>query len=254
MTVEKNDVVDLKWLRDGKEDPHPRYVDYKREDLSGAHLLSDDELAFQISMMSTISDEQDMKLMLNSHRNGGDYISKGILVEVAKDRIRWLSRRVAVLEGRYPGKEAPKQETVSQLPKHKDAYIEAMNKARLERQIPLLLAFLGLDTNSTIDDVRASLTKFGLLHIDVLRVLIAIGSSLEKEYEKRWHFYVHLVKDFLKAGLYVPYWDDEYTVDQKLAKQSKPSLFIRKSRYFNTGEPYFIRSYIQINPASDLGA
>lgn len=108
-------VVDMQWLADGEKDPHPRYVEIGRDDLSGAHLLSDDQLANSLSMMSTIRDDEDTARMIESHRSGGDYISKSMLGEIGKDRIRWLSRRVAVLEGRYPGSTPAKKEVLEQL-------------------------------------------------------------------------------------------------------------------------------------------
>lgn len=101
-------VVDMQWLANGEQDPHPRYIKIGRDDLAGTHLLSDDELAYSLAMMSTISDERDTAMMIDSHRTNGDYISKSTLGEIAKDRIRWLSRRVAVLEGRYPGFDKPR--------------------------------------------------------------------------------------------------------------------------------------------------
>jgi len=118
-------VVDMLWLAKGEEDPHPRYVELKREDLSAPH-LSDDELAYKMAMLSTISEEADMRQMLASHRTGGNYISKGIMGEVAKDRIRWLSRRVAVLEGRYPGvtPDTPKLKQLHELCAEKKANLE----------------------------------------------------------------------------------------------------------------------------------
>ena len=105
MDKSKQVCIDMRWLAEGNPDVHPRYVELNREDLMGAHKLTDDELAYALAMMSTISDERDTQLMIESHRTGGNYIHKSMLGEIAKDRIRWLSRRVAVLEGRYPGRD-----------------------------------------------------------------------------------------------------------------------------------------------------
>lgn len=117
--------IDLLWLAEGKEDPHPRYVELKREDLAGPQ-FTDDELAYKIAMLSTISEEADMRRMLESHRTGGDYVSKGIMCEIAKDRIRWLSRRVAILEGRYPGviPDTPKLKQLHTLCEQKKVHLE----------------------------------------------------------------------------------------------------------------------------------
>ena len=117
--------IDLLWLAEGKEDPHPRYVELKREDLAGPQ-FTDDELAYKIAMLSTISEEADMRRMLESHRTGGDYVSKGIMCEIAKDRIRWLSRRVAILEGRYPGviPDTPKLKQLHALCEQKKVHLE----------------------------------------------------------------------------------------------------------------------------------
>lgn len=107
-------VVDMRWLAVGGEDDHSRYVELDRKDLAAPY-ISDDELANMMSFDSTVSEEEDIRNMLKAHASGETYITKSLKGEIAKDRLRWLSRRVAVLEGRYPGSPAPKVDTLEQL-------------------------------------------------------------------------------------------------------------------------------------------
>lgn len=107
-------VVDMRWLDEGRKDDHERYTQIDRTELAAPY-ISDDELANMMSFDSTVSLDQDTANMIKAHTSGETYISKSLKGEIAKDRIRWLSRRVAVLEGRYPGSPAPKVDTLEQL-------------------------------------------------------------------------------------------------------------------------------------------
>jgi hypothetical protein len=68
------------WRARGEPDPHGDRYDCPRERLCGGQ-LTDDQVAFQTAML--------MRTDLNHEA----------VLAVAKDRIRWLSRRVAALEG-----------------------------------------------------------------------------------------------------------------------------------------------------------
>lgn len=233
-------VVDLHWLAEGKEDPHPRYIELPREDLAGAHLFSDDELANKLSMMSTISDDRDTAMMIDAHRTGGDYVSKSMLGEIAKDRLRWLSRRVAVLEGRYPGKTPADMSGVKTMPNllpgaKPDAFDSAVAESRLERQVPLLAAVLDLPKGAHPNDMAAFLDE-RRIRVDSLKVSVALGLFMDKKPLQRWQIYVGLARDLLKHGIYIPFWDDEYTI----GGVHKNMLNITKSRYFGTGKSYQI--------------
>lgn len=109
-------VVDMRWLEEGRSDDHKRYTKIGRDELAAPY-ISDDELADMMSFDSTVSLEQDTANMIQAHRTGETYISKSLKGEIAKDRLRWLSRRVALLEGRYPGHPLPepKVDTLEQL-------------------------------------------------------------------------------------------------------------------------------------------
>lgn len=107
-------VVDMRWLEEGRTDDHERYTKIGRDELAAPY-ISDDELANMMSFDSTVSLEQDTANMIQAHKTGATYISKSLKGEIAKDRLRWLSRRVAVLEGRYPGSPTPKVDTLEQL-------------------------------------------------------------------------------------------------------------------------------------------
>lgn len=107
MTTEKRTVApDMNWLAKGEEDPHPTYVNQTRENLALAD-YSDDELANAVFMSGDISREEDTARLIAAHKVGARYISKIALLTAAKERIRWLTRRLAVAEGRYPGVSKP---------------------------------------------------------------------------------------------------------------------------------------------------
>lgn len=111
MTTEKRTVApDMNWLAEGKEDPHPTYVNQTRENLTLAD-YTDDELANAVYMSGDISREEDTQRMMAAHKVGARYISKIALLTAAKERIRWLTRRLAVAEGRYPGISKPAAES-----------------------------------------------------------------------------------------------------------------------------------------------
>lgn len=244
--ADKDDaVVDMRWLVNGEADKHPDYVTRPREDLAGSY-ISDDELAYMAAMMSTITDEQDLAKMMASHRAGGDgdYISKSMTGEIIKDRLRWLSRRVAVLEGRYPGKTvADLADSVPAAPimphpvlgKKEDAFDAAVAESRLDRQVPLLAAVLNLPDGVHPNNMAALLDE-RRIRIDSLKASVALGLFMDKKPLQRWQIYVGLARDLLKQGIYIPFWDDEYAV----SGPNQNILTIIKSKYFGTGKRHQI--------------
>jgi len=92
------------WLVAGVPDEFADYLDRARDELPLAD-FSDDELANRVYMVGDISAEMDAANMINAHRNGERYISRLVALTAAKERLRWLSRKLLVAEGKYPGKE-----------------------------------------------------------------------------------------------------------------------------------------------------
>lgn len=101
-------VVDMNWLAEGGEDQFANYLERAREDLSMAD-FSDDELANYAFMNYDRTPEAEAAEMISRHRNGmlDQFHSRIAIMTAVKERLRWLSRQVAVLEGRYPGVSSP---------------------------------------------------------------------------------------------------------------------------------------------------
>jgi len=227
------EVVDMRWLKDGLEDPHPRYVGLPREDLAGAHLFSDDELANKLSMMSTISDERDTAMMIDAHRTNGDYVCKSMLGEIAKDRLRWMSRRIAVLEGRYPGVDANLQPVVKETVEESQ---EVMAEFRLKAHLPRLCESLYFPENPSRSMLVRLASERGLSS-KMTSLEIVFGFGLPITYSKRWHIYVELVRHLLKKHqIYVPFDDDEFGLKDKFSL-----VVISKSKYFGSGIAFPIK-------------
>lgn len=90
--MDKDKAVGLRWLAEGKEDPFPDLVGKKRESLMMKE-LSDDELANMQYMYQGAGPDVLMNVMMSG---GKSHIA---VVTAVKERLRWLSRRVAELEG-----------------------------------------------------------------------------------------------------------------------------------------------------------
>lgn len=103
---QKRDVVDMRWLAEGREDQFKGYLSRAREELPLAD-WSDDELANLCFMHGDISKEEDVIQMIEAHKAGKHHISKIAILTAVKERMRWLTRRLAVAEGRYPGVPSP---------------------------------------------------------------------------------------------------------------------------------------------------
>jgi hypothetical protein len=88
----------MNWLANGESDPFPDYVKRAREDLCLAD-MSDDVLANYAFIHYYRNRDDELKAMLS----GGTIPTRIAIMTGVKERLRWLSRRVAILEGRYPG-------------------------------------------------------------------------------------------------------------------------------------------------------
>lgn len=104
----KKPAVDMNWLAEGREDQFANYLERAREDLAMAD-FSDDELANYAFMNYDRAPEAEAAEMMSRYRNGmlHQFHSRIAIMTAVKERLRWLSRRVAVLEGRYPGVPSP---------------------------------------------------------------------------------------------------------------------------------------------------
>jgi hypothetical protein len=95
---DKQPVVDMRWLVEGRDDDFAHYLNRPREDLPAAD-LSDDELA-NYAFMNYDRDMNAELAVMMGHIEG---LPKIAIMTAVKERLRWLSRRLAVAEGRYPG-------------------------------------------------------------------------------------------------------------------------------------------------------
>lgn len=98
-------VVDMRWLHEGTPDPFPEYHLRVREDLPMAS-FSDDALANYAFMNYDRDMNTEVAVMMNP---GGPHYPKIAFMTSIKERMRWLSRRLAIAEGRYPGVYIPNE-------------------------------------------------------------------------------------------------------------------------------------------------
>lgn len=108
MSNDKMPVVDMRWLANGEPDQFADYLKRNREDMPMAD-FSDDELANAAFMHYGRAPEVEMAMMVKHHEEKTLHLfhSRIGIMTAVKERLRWLSRRVAVLEGRYPGVPSP---------------------------------------------------------------------------------------------------------------------------------------------------
>lgn len=244
--TDKNEVVDLRWLANGEEDPHPRYVGLPREELMGAHRLSDDELAYQVSMTGIVSREEDGLKLMAAHRRGEVYLTQNTICEMAKDRIRWLSRRVAILEGRYPGVDANLQPVVKEAVGDSQ---EVLAEARLNAHLPRLCESLYFPETPNRSMLARLAAERGLGY-KMAELSVIFGYEPSINYSKRWHVYVELVRYLLKKHqVYVPFEEDEFELKDKFSL-----VVITKSKYFGSGIAFPIKQPMtsSIFPEADL--
>lgn len=85
--------VAAKWRVDGEPDPHPDLINKNREDLVLGE-LTDDELANAVFMHGNTQMTPDLVLQILA----GEARSSSVYLTAAKDRIRWLSRKLVQAE------------------------------------------------------------------------------------------------------------------------------------------------------------
>lgn len=218
------------WLQDGKEDPFASYCDRPRDALPLAH-WSDDQLANYIFYNYDRSQEDDLAIML-AIANGKETndVTRIAAATAVQQRLRWLSRRVMLLEGTYPGREAEKPvPTLSEALELTDE--ERRARQRLEENVPFF--YKAFDLNP--EHVRMS---------EVSEIVHAIATDRIYDEEKitstlrpgrgqairAWHQYVQLILTLMRYGKYIPFAGDE------IAKAGKNKVFIARSRYHASGQ------------------
>jgi hypothetical protein len=100
---EQHPIVDMLWLTNGTPDPFPEYPNRLREDLPMAD-FSDDALGNYAFMYYDRDVNEEVAVMMNPQ---GEHRPKIAFMTAIKERVRWLSRRLAIAEGRYPGIDIP---------------------------------------------------------------------------------------------------------------------------------------------------
>lgn len=101
MAREKKDVVQFRWAVEGRNDPFAHYLDRSRDDLPMAD-WSDDELANYAFMHYNRSEQQEMDVLLAQVHGTTEHVPKIAFMTAVKERIRWLSRQLAIAQGTYP--------------------------------------------------------------------------------------------------------------------------------------------------------
>jgi hypothetical protein len=108
-------VVDMNWLTNGEKDPFPKYASRTRDSLCMTD-MSDDVLANYAFLNYSRSEDDELKALLSM----GVIPTKIAFMTAVKERLRWLSRRVAILEGRYPGLNPDGTPTTTTVPEGSD--------------------------------------------------------------------------------------------------------------------------------------
>jgi len=103
MAREKKPVVAMRWLAEGREDEFADYCDRKREDLPLAD-LSDDELGNYAYLYYDRSQEEELAVMMTQLDENPKHVTKIAFMTAVKERLRWLSRQLAIAQGIYPGR------------------------------------------------------------------------------------------------------------------------------------------------------
>lgn len=95
-------ITDLRWLNEGKKDPHPQLLFRERGDL-GMASFSDEELAGYAFMNYNRSQAEEVEVLVSALNPGPvPQYPKIAFMTSLQERVRWLSRRLAIAEGRYP--------------------------------------------------------------------------------------------------------------------------------------------------------
>lgn len=121
--AERTVAPDMAWLARGLDDPFPEYIHRKREDLPLAD-FTDDQLANYAFMHYDRDRDAEVEVMMSQLQPSPKHVTKIAFMTSVKERMRWLSRRLAVAEGRYPGQSVPREQWLTMLGLKKDAFDE----------------------------------------------------------------------------------------------------------------------------------
>lgn len=218
------------WLLDNQADEFAAYCSRERSNLTLAH-YSDDRLANLVFMIGDRSREEDAAAMIEAHQRNDVHISRLGVLTAAKERIRWLSRQVMLLEGTYPGAQKP-------IPPVEDQHLtvlEVRAKQRLEQNRPLFFKEFDFDPDKTQWSAIDMLVRNAFS--DEVTGNINWGLALgyrAGSYTDAWHHYVNLVLLFTKHGKYIPFVGDVialYDSHHQVIQRSKYHASGRKVRY-----------------------
>ena len=215
------------WLTKGEEDPFPHYLERDRSDLPMAD-FSDDALGNYLFMNYDRTVDEDVAIIMAIGRGDKtEHVSRIMMATAVKERLRWLSRRVMVLEGTYPGT-TPKV-TVEEA----QTFPEQERRAweRLEENLPLFYKAFDM----VPDQVRIGEVS------DIVHALITdrvydedkLTSTLrprQDQYVRAWHQYVQLILTLARYGKFIPFVGDE------IAKAGKNKAVVARSRYHASGQ------------------
>jgi hypothetical protein len=91
------------WLENGEPDQFAHYLKRDRADLPMAD-FSDDALGNYLFMNYDRSPQENLRIILElAHGVATSDVPLIVIATAVKERLRWLARRLAVAEGRYPG-------------------------------------------------------------------------------------------------------------------------------------------------------
>jgi len=107
MSTEKKPAPGFRWLEEGKEDPFARYCDRPFDELPMADWTSD-ELANYGFMQYNRSMDEEAAILVGQLDGSTDHVPKIAFMTAIQQRMRWLSRQLAMANGTYPGYEKPK--------------------------------------------------------------------------------------------------------------------------------------------------
>lgn len=267
MTREKKDVVQFRWAVEGQPDPFADYLDRPREDLPLAD-LSDDELANYAFMNYDRGQNEEVAVMM-AMGNDGHYPKIAFMTAV-KERIRWLSRQLAIAQGTYPGKEpksilstpiADLEGMVSllgedtsasnalfgQKPLSESDYFHNMQRELSNRKGSLLwehnVEHFLKHFRAKRDDINEPLRRetfvktligmFPLVNKENIRAALTIDIGLHNGAAYRWDSYVRLCQDLMaEYKVYIPF-DGDIVADGRLGNGFN---VIAKSKYHCSGQ------------------
>lgn len=264
MAREKKDVVQFRWAVEGQPDPFANYLDRPREDLPMAD-FSDDELANYAFMNYDRSRDEEVAVMMAMGNDG--HVPKIAFMTAVKERIRWLSRQLAIAQGTYPGKEkqpspipgiegladllgedtSSSKALFGQKPLSESDYFHNMQRELSNRKGLLLwghnvehfLKHFRTQRNDLHDHLRyeefvkSIINTFPLINKEKIRAALTIDIGLHNGAAYRWETYVRLCQDLLaEYKVYIPF-DGDVIADGKLGNGFN---VIAKSKYHCSGQ------------------